>query len=97
MGGLLGSCCSCKSRVKKHLYVKSVTVYEMPKLSCNDAKDCGGEAFDKGYDKVEGEPVEIEAAPDVPDPPPVKVGALRVPVIAPVSYTSTSSLGSMFK
>jgi hypothetical protein len=38
LGGLLGSCCSCKSRVKKHLHVKKVTVCELPKLDCVDAK-----------------------------------------------------------
>jgi hypothetical protein len=98
LGNLLGECCSCKSRVKKHLYVKSVVVCELPKLECVNAKGCGGgDKVDGKTDKVDGGADEPEAAPDVPEPPPVKVGALRVPVVSPVSYTSTGSLGSMFK
>lgn len=100
LGGLLGDCCSCKSRVKKHLYVKQVVVCELPKLGCGDAKGCGGgdKVNGKADGKVDGkDAVEIEAAPDVPEPPPVKIGAVRIPAVRPVSYTSTSSLGSMFK
>ncbi len=95
LGGLLPGCCACKSRTKKHLYVKSVVVCSDPKLGCGaSGKGCGGGKVDA---KAKG--VEFDAAPDVPEPPavPVKIGARIVPVVSPVSYTSSASLGSMFK
>jgi hypothetical protein len=99
LGGLLPGCCACKSRTKKHLYVKSVVVCEDPKLGCGaSGKGCGGGKVDGKNGKAVDE-VELDAAPDVPEPPavPVKIGTFRVPVVTPVSYTSSASLGSMFK
>ncbi len=97
-GGLPG-CCTCKARTKKHLYVKSVVVCSDPKLGCGaSGKSCGGGKVG-GKDGKAVDEVELDAAPDVPEPPavPVKIGTLRRPAVTPVSYTSSVSLGSMFK
>jgi hypothetical protein len=99
LGGLLPGCCACKALTKKHLYVKKVTVCELPKLACDPSgKGCGGGKVD-GKDGKAVDEVELDAAPDVPEPPavPVKIGTFRAPVVTPVSYTSSASLGSMFK
>jgi hypothetical protein len=97
LGGLLGGCCSCKPRVKKRLMVKSVVVCEEPILACDalDKGKCGGDKVDDM--KVEGGVEDApEAAPEVPEPPPVNVGQVRAKV-APASYTSTSLFSSLFK
>jgi len=73
-GGLFGglfSCNDCRARVKKHLYVKEVTVGKIPVRKCV----ADGKGEDKAKD-AKGEKVEAADGDDVPPPPAVEARAL---------------------
>jgi hypothetical protein len=82
---------TCKGRVKKHLLMKSGVVCEIPCVTCRVAGKGGKGGMGDGYvpaaPEAEGNGDDAtEAAPDVPDPPPVNVGRLHRGHAVPARY-----------